>query len=469
MASVPSDIDWQSTKNTVLERNSHMFNNSDMSDISFTCEGSDKILYAHKYVLATSSAVFNAMFYGDLAEKNSVVHLSDTDEKSLEEFLRFLYTDECNLTTDNVMSVMNLSKKYIVLSLTEYVKAQLIRDTEPGNVLVILEQAIHFEEKDLEAKCWQVIEWRTSEVVNSANFINIKQTTLASLLKRNNLTIPELDLFQAVLKWTNHQCSQKSLELTTENRRSVIGEAVYDLRFIAINQEEFAKHVSKSGLLIAEELVPIYEKFNKVESPLLKWELPEREKPFKATNKKIRISRFSAFSENEWSTSWQYFATSVDEDGSPGPPIASQQNYRDYLSFSVDQHALFLGVRLFAASKVDHNYKHRESTYMVDLTVNGVSANPRTSTWASFTIYKPDTKQQNIPGFDVMLKSPILVRENEVVRMDAGIYGPRSHFGWRGQTTVKVRRTTVTFLDSDACNARTCVSQGQFHQIILSV
>ena len=119
MASVQSDIDWQSTKKTVLERNSHMFNNSDMSDISFTCKDSDQTFYAHKYVLATSSAVFKAMFYGDLAEKNSVVHLCDTDEKGLEEFLRFLYTDECNLTTENVVSVIYLSKKYIVPSLTE--------------------------------------------------------------------------------------------------------------------------------------------------------------------------------------------------------------------------------------------------------------------------------------------------------------------------------------------------------------
>ncbi len=201
MASIQSDADWQSTKKTVSERNRHMFNNSEISDISFTCEGSDKVLYAHKYVLATSSAVFKAMFYGDLAEKNSVVHLSDTDEKSLEEFLRFLYTDECNLTTDNVISVMYLSKKYIVPSLTEYVKAQLVRDMDPGNVLDILEQAIQFEEKDLETKCWQVIEWRASEVASSANFINIKQTTLASLLKRNHLNLAEVKLFQAVIKW----------------------------------------------------------------------------------------------------------------------------------------------------------------------------------------------------------------------------------------------------------------------------
>ena len=461
MASIQSDADWQSTKKTVSERNRHMFNNSEISDISFTCEGSDKVFYAHKYVLATSSAVFKAMFYGDLAEKNSVVHLSDTDEKSLEEFLRFLYTDECNLTTDNVVSVMYLSKKYIVPSLTEYVKAQLVRDMDPGNVLDILEQAIQFEEKDLETKCWQVIEWRASEVASSANFINIKQTTLASLLKRNHLNVAEVKLFQSVIKWIDYQCSLNGLELTTENRRSVIGDAVYDLRFIAMKQEEFAKHVSKSGLLTTEELVPIYEKFNKLESPLLKWKLPEREKTFNATNEKVRISRFSAF--YDYSTpDWQYNYSTAYNSGMFSNNIPpTEQRDRDYLSFSVDQCALFLGVRLFAASKANRG---QSNTYQVDLMVNGKSTNDSRS-----VTYKPQTMEHSIPGFDVMFKTPILVKENEIVKIDAGIYGLPSCFGRCGKSTVKVQGITVKFLDSDICNTRTCVSQGQFHEIMLSV
>ncbi len=129
MATSQQEVDWQSTKKTVLERSRHMFNNPFMSDIKFSCEGSDKKFFAHKYVLATSSAVFYAMFYGELAEKNSVVHLSDTNEDILEEFLRFLYTDECNLSIDNAMFVLYLAKKYIVPSLaekcTEFLEANL--------------------------------------------------------------------------------------------------------------------------------------------------------------------------------------------------------------------------------------------------------------------------------------------------------------------------------------------------------
>ena len=145
MATAQPKVDWQSTKTTVSERNRHMFNNSDMSDISFTCEGSDKIFYAHKYVLGTSSAVFHAMFYGDLAEKDSVVHLKDTDEESLEEFLKFLYTDRCNLTTDNAISVMYLSKKYLVPSLTVKCVNNLKRSIDGENATSILKHALQFE------------------------------------------------------------------------------------------------------------------------------------------------------------------------------------------------------------------------------------------------------------------------------------------------------------------------------------
>jgi BTB/POZ domain-containing protein 3/6 len=269
-------VDWQSTKNTVSERTRHMFNNSDMSDISFTCEGSDKMFYAHKYILATSSAVFKAMFYGDLAEKNSTLRLSDTDEISLEECLRFLYTDECNwtsLTIENAVSIMYLSKKYIVPSLTEECVKFLEGETEPNNVLYILEQAIHFDEKHLEIKSWDFIDWNTEDIVELECFNLISHKSLACLLKRDSLDIKEVELFKAVLKWIDYQCSQKGLDTTRENRRFVIGDAIYDLRFLAMREDGFAKYVATSGLLTAEEIVSIYNKFNNIESPDLKWKL----------------------------------------------------------------------------------------------------------------------------------------------------------------------------------------------------
>ena len=268
--------DWQLSKKTLLQRNTHMFNNTLMSDIMFTCTESNKKFYAHKYVLATNSPVFFTTFYGHSAEENSVIHLRDTDEDSLKEFLRFLYTDQCALTPDNAARVMYLAKQFIVPSLTEKCVEVLQNSINPENVVTVLEQAIHFEEEELAKKCWEVVDRHTSETVSSKAFNDITQKTLTSLLKRDTLHIAEIALFQAALKWIDFQCSRNDLEASRENRRSVIGDAIYHIRFLSMRESEFAQHVSSSGLLTAEEMIPIYEAFNGFVSSTLKWKEARR-------------------------------------------------------------------------------------------------------------------------------------------------------------------------------------------------
>ena len=51
--------------------------------------------------------------------KDSIVSLPDTNEESLEQFLRFLYTEDCTLTAGNVVAIMYLATKYILPSLNE--------------------------------------------------------------------------------------------------------------------------------------------------------------------------------------------------------------------------------------------------------------------------------------------------------------------------------------------------------------
>ena len=89
-----------------------MFNNELLSDVMFVVRDSEggsenmKKIPAHKLLLAISSPVFYAMFYGELAEKKDSIHLSDCDHKSLLELFRFVYSDEVNLNEDNVMQVL---------------------------------------------------------------------------------------------------------------------------------------------------------------------------------------------------------------------------------------------------------------------------------------------------------------------------------------------------------------------------
>lgn len=72
---------WQCSHPTLRERNALMFNNELMADVHFIVGplgGSQKVP-AHKYVLAVGSSVFCAMFYGDLAEEESEIHIPDVE------------------------------------------------------------------------------------------------------------------------------------------------------------------------------------------------------------------------------------------------------------------------------------------------------------------------------------------------------------------------------------------------------
>lgn len=110
------DPNWQATKPTVRERNAAMFNNHLMADIIFivgspgTCTtlyftitnhsargsiefcidtiGHTQTIPAHKYVLATGSSVFYAMFYGGLPENKRDIEVPDVEPAAFLALLR---------------------------------------------------------------------------------------------------------------------------------------------------------------------------------------------------------------------------------------------------------------------------------------------------------------------------------------------------------------------------------------------
>ena len=139
--------DWQSSKKTVLQRNAYMFDNELMSDVSFTCGESHRIFHAHKYVLATSSAVFFAMFYGEIPPKEFPICIEDAEEESFNAFLRFLYTDDGEITVENAIGVLYLAKKYLISFLAEKCCEILEAAIKPENVFAVLEQVTQFDEK----------------------------------------------------------------------------------------------------------------------------------------------------------------------------------------------------------------------------------------------------------------------------------------------------------------------------------
>ena len=131
-----------------------MFNNELFSDVKFVARGangeneSKQVILAHKFVLSISSPVFEAMFYGELAETTDSIELPDCEYESLLELFRYIYSDEVNLSGSNLMGVLYLAKKYMVPSLADKCVEYLQDNLDPSNVFDILPQAQKYEDKN---------------------------------------------------------------------------------------------------------------------------------------------------------------------------------------------------------------------------------------------------------------------------------------------------------------------------------
>ena len=168
-----TETNWQTARPTIRERAKFMLNNDRLSDVKFVAANSNgeteskQVIPAHKFILAISSPVFEAMFYGELAEIKETIELPDCDYESLLELLRYMYSDEVHLSGSNVMGVLYLAKKYIVPSLTDKCTEYLKERLDPSNVFSILPSSLKYEEKALEDRCWKVIENQTEASVRS--------------------------------------------------------------------------------------------------------------------------------------------------------------------------------------------------------------------------------------------------------------------------------------------------------------
>ena len=272
--------EWQLGKLRLAERSSHMYNNPLMSNIQLSNRHTfwPKYVYAHKYVLATSSPVFYEMLYGDLKllyVSNPYIYVG-FDEEIITVFLRFLYKEECSENIETVLKVLEMTKKYQVQSFQSVCKHRLVFIT-PWPAFKVIEKLLEVEAKEMAEPWWTRIESRIDEVIASEYFLNINQRTLTAFLERETLCYPEIDLFHAVLRWSEYQCKLKRFWINKENQRRVLGDSIFRIRFSSMTEGEFQSYVVSSGVLTVDEVQAIVETMRSgADNYNYVWALPPR-------------------------------------------------------------------------------------------------------------------------------------------------------------------------------------------------
>ena len=424
-----------------------MFNNTLISDVKFSMKDSNSdrqqsvVIPAHKYILSISSSVFFAMFYGEMAEPGDTIELPDCDSESFLELLRFVYYDEVKLTGSNVIQILYLAKKYLIPSLSDECAKFLIENLSADNVFSVLPTAGIYEEASLIEKCWQMVDRNTEDAMYSEAFLDITHEMLCSFLERDTLTAEEMDIFNAVDRWAEHQCKKQQREVSGEEKRKILGDAVNLIRFPLMSEEKFASLVPKTKVLTEKDSLDVLLYVKNAIKPPSKFSDIPRQGTYRIIKRVMRFKSVSKPSQNMYCGLWY--------DG----------RRPNSLAFSVDRNVVIQGVRLFG---------RKGATYGVTI---GIYSKGSRSVEDKLTeeVGKFDTDKEKISGyygFDVLFKKPVPVKKNETYEIRAVLSGLPSYYGKQGQAQVADNGICVSFSVAVSRESYTNADEGQFPEFI---
>ena len=437
------DDNWQTKRPTISERTKFIFNNELLSDVKFVVPASltesesrkgQKSIPAHKFVLAISSPVFFAMFYGEMAETAGTVQLPDCAYESLLELFRYLYCDDVKLSGSNVMQVIYLAKKYMVPSLADKCTEYLRKHLEASNVFSILSQAEKFEDKDLESRCWEVIESDTEQALISDEFLTLDRSIVESVVKRDILKVKEVDLFKAVDRWATRELERQGKTPSGKIKREILGEEIVKaIRFSLMTEREFASVVLDCDILSEREICDMIKHYNDVDlkSPLAFVHSPRNLR---------RCCRFAEIN--------RFLLARC---------VCLDRTYA--LKLTVDKPVRLHGVQHFGS-------EGRNLTVSLEVkdAITGFSLAQQSGSYFSV---KDDTHA--FYGFDVKFDNPVCLETNRTYEIISYIQGRAIPWiGEGGEKSVYSQEVLFSFSNSAASNGGTNVSRGQFPSFLFS-
>lgn len=349
-------------------------------------------------------------------------------EKFLFYVNRYIYCDEIDLSADTVLATLYAAKKYIVPHLARACVNFLETSLSAKNACVLLSQSCLFEEPELTQRCWEVIDAQAELALRSEGFCDIDAQTLESILQRETLNAKEIVVFEAALSWAEAECQRQELTSSTDNKRKVLGKAMYLIRIPTMALDDFANGAAQSGVLTLNETNDIFLWYTAAKKP----EMQFVSQPRKGLTPQ-RCHRFQscAYRSNQW-------------------------RYRgrcDSIQFAVDKRVFIAGFGLYGSSCGSAEYSAK-----IELKRQGVLLGQNLSKYFS------DGSSNTFP---VWFEYPVQIEPDTFYTASVVLDGNElSYFGQEGMTEVQCGKVTFQFQCSSDSTNGTGVQGGQIPELI---
>jgi hypothetical protein len=160
----------------------NMFNNKFLSDVKFVVE--EKIIYAHKSILASRSGYFSSFYRSGLQDSLSdQIIITQYTYNAYFEFVRFIYSDQCEINDICIAGeLVGIAEYYRMEKLKALCEWNLSRSISIENACTILELANHYASHQLKLQAFDYIIRNFDLVKETKSFSKMEKTHVVQIL-----------------------------------------------------------------------------------------------------------------------------------------------------------------------------------------------------------------------------------------------------------------------------------------------
>ncbi|XP_001947287.2 kelch-like protein 2 [Acyrthosiphon pisum] len=182
-------------------------------DVKLVTEDDNKIIFAHKVVLASACRYFHAMFT-KFAERNlDIIVIRDINPTALRLLVDFMYSGRIIITEENVKILLSTSDLLQLEEVTEQCCYYLQDQLCPENCIDIYATADLYSCTILLANSERYIQQYFSEVVAGDDFLSLSAALFIQLISSDKLASSEEKVFESVIRWVKHDSNLRKYAL----------------------------------------------------------------------------------------------------------------------------------------------------------------------------------------------------------------------------------------------------------------
>uniref|UniRef100_A0A914Q601 BTB domain-containing protein n=1 Tax=Panagrolaimus davidi TaxID=227884 RepID=A0A914Q601_9BILA len=182
-------------------------------DVTFEVEG--KLIYAHKFMLASVSEVLERMV-SNTWNNAETIKIEAYSFNDFFEFLTFVYSEKCKIDDENVFSMVDISEFYQVNELQiKCDKFLSQKEYTEENILLYLKALSNYSLPLFEKTSFKAIKEKGINLIESKGFMLSKETVM-KIVNFEYRVVSEEKLFEKICEWAENRTKKKLSESNEE-------------------------------------------------------------------------------------------------------------------------------------------------------------------------------------------------------------------------------------------------------------